>query len=305
MTILNVHALTLSRISIGTKKRITNPFSTYDWVKTWHETIGTKWDLYILHTDNDVVAPFARKGNEVIFAGGDEVADYLDVIGDPQGKQHAWPEIIEYLKKDGVASLHLRNIPEDSPTLGFFQKTSGVLKEEDTTPIIPLPASWEEYLSKLDKKSRHELERKLRKFEREYNDIEIFDSKDAVADTGILLSLMKLDSRKSAFLTTDMELFFRSIIGRFTSNETLTLLYIAGKPAAAMLAFRFGETVMGYNSGFDEQLFSGAGFYLKSMHIKRAIDEGIRKYNFLQGNERYKYDLGGKDFFVYAVDILL
>jgi CelD/BcsL family acetyltransferase involved in cellulose biosynthesis len=70
-----------------------------------------------------------------------------------------------------------------------------------------------------------------------------------------------------------------------------------------MLAFAVGDTLMGYNSGFDETNFSGSGFYLKAKMLERAEQQGFRNFNFLQGNERYKYELGGKDFFVYKADI--
>lgn len=265
------------------------PFSTYEWIKMWHETIGKEYDLYFLNVNNDVIAPFARKNNEIIFAGGDEVADYLDIIGADDAKKIAWPEIIEFLKTDGVTSLHLNNIPENSPTLLFFPH-----QKEDTTPMMTLPPT-------LDKKARHEMERKIRKFEREQTDIEIHDK----LDIDLLLSLMKLDERKKRFLTLDMESFFQKIIQTFQKHIVLTILTISGVPAAAMLAFRYSDTIMGYNSGFNEQRFSGAGLYLKTMHIKRAIENGMKIYNFLQGSERYKYDLGGKDFFVYRINVNL
>jgi CelD/BcsL family acetyltransferase involved in cellulose biosynthesis len=112
---------------------------------------------------------------------------------------------------------------------------------------------------------------------------------------------MKLDPRKKEFLSPDMERFFRKI----HSMGTITELRVSGTPAAAILAFRVGDTLMSYNSGFDDTNFSGSGYYLKAMHIKRATESGIKTYNFLQGNERYKYELGGRDFFVYRIDVAL
>ncbi|KKW09984.1 MAG: hypothetical protein UY48_C0025G0006 [Candidatus Gottesmanbacteria bacterium GW2011_GWB1_49_7] len=269
----------------------TAPFSTYEWVKAWHETIGKDWELYILSVNNDVIAPFARKGNEIIFAGGDEVTDYLDIIGPDDAKKKAWPEILAFLKNEEVTSLHLNNVPQNSPTVSFFKShASSIIKEQDTTPMMTLPPT-------LDKKDRHEMERKIRKFVRENANIACKDGNNIE----ILLSLMKLDPRKKEFLTPAMEQFFQKI----HTMGTITELLVDKVPAAAMLAFRVNDTLMGYNSGFDETNFSGSGFYLKAMHIKRAIESGAKTYNFLQGSERYKYELGGKDFFVYRVDVTL
>lgn len=259
---------------------LTFPFSTYEWVKIWHETIGKEWELYLLNVNNNVIAPFAKKNNEIIFAGGDEVADYLDIIGPDEKKIQAWREITSYVQG---CSLHLRNIPENSPTISFFKA-----EKEDTTPITTLHPI-------LNKKNQHEMERKIRKFEREHNDIKFADSDD----TEILFLLMKLDARKKEFLTSDMEEFFRQIMKQFGK---LTILTVNNTPAAAMLTLSDGETLMGYNSGFDETNFSGSGFYLRAMMLSRARGEGYKYFNFLQGSERYKYELGGKDFFVYKVD---
>jgi len=256
---------------------MTTIFQSDEWVKIWHETLGKEWEL--------VGNNLARKGNELILAGGYEVADYLDIPGPA-----AWDEI---KKQFSGYHLILRNVPQDSPTVQYFH-----MEKEDTTPMMTLPPV-------LDKKNRHEMERKIRKFEREQENIKIYDSENVVRDTELFLSLMKLDERKRKFLTLDMEEFFKKIISAFQKNIVLTILTVTDKPAAAMLAFKYDDTIMGYNSGFNEERFSGAGFYLKAMHIQRAIESGIKTYNFLQGNERYKYELGGKDFFVYKIDITL
>ena len=250
-------------------------FQSEEWIAAWHETIGKEWEL--------VGNNLAKQGNELILAGGYEVADYLDING-------SWDEI---RKKFQGYHLTLRNVPEDSPTVKYFH-----MEKEDTTPMMTLPPV-------LEKKARHEMERKIRKFEREQTDIKIYDSTDPVADTELFLFLMKLDERKKRFLTLDMEDFFKKIISAFQENIVLTILTVGDMPAAAMLAFKYGDTIMGYNSGFNEERFSGAGFYLKTMHIKRAIESRMKTYNFLQGNERYKYELGGKDFWVYKVDTIL
>jgi hypothetical protein len=246
------------------------PFSSNEWISAWHETIGKEWELV---GDN-----LAQQGPELILAGGYEVADYLDIPDTTK-----WDEI---KKKFHGMHLILRNVPEDSATVKYFQ-----MEKEDTTPITPLPPD-------LDKKNRHEMERKTRKFEREHTDLQFSE----INNIQILFDLMKLDPRKNEFLTPDMEEFFRRIAKQFGK---ITVVTVSGKPAAAMLTFAVGDTLMGYNSGFDETNFSGSGFYLKAKMLERAANQGFKKFNFLQGNERYKYDLGGKDFFVYKANKLL
>ena len=52
-------------------QKVPSPFSTSEWIRAWQETIGKEWELL----DHNL----ARKGNELILAGGYEVADYLDI----------------------------------------------------------------------------------------------------------------------------------------------------------------------------------------------------------------------------------
>jgi hypothetical protein len=80
---------------------------------------------------------------------------------------------------------------------------------------------------------------------------------------------------------------------------------IHGEVAAATFAFKTKDSLLLYNSGFDGKKFTGAGFYLKAMGVKLVIEKGLKTYNFLQGNYRYKYELGGKDFFVYKASLIV
>ena len=282
------------------------PFFSLAWHALWFDILGKDWEPYLLTVDDAVVAPFARKNNEVIFSGGAEISDYQDIIGPNEKKQEAWQQILEYGKNDGVTSFHFRNIPESSPTVSFFQKIpNAAVAQEDTTPIILLPATWDAHIESLPYKKRHELRRKLRKIEKEHRNPTIAVSTDPARDITILLELMQKDEQKHVFLTPDMTLFFQRIARTFANDISLLILHMGDKPSAATLSFIADQSYMLYNSGFNRECCPYAGFYLKAMSIKYALEKGLKEYNFLQGNERYKYDLGGKDFFVYSVNLAL
>ncbi len=282
------------------------PFVCYDWHRIWYDVFQEEDNAFVLHVNDTVLAPFMRKGHKISFSGGEEIADYLDVLGSSVEKQTAWVELLSYLKSLHITHIHLRNIPESSSTLTFFSRQPHTtLQKEDTTPKVALPGTWDEYLSSLTRKYRHELERKLRKFEREHVNAIINESSDPVRDIHIFLTLMQKDSAKEKFLTDQMKTFFVKMVGAFSDQTSLLLLTIDGKPAAGTLSFTHDKTYYLYNSGFDRSCCQNAGFYLKAQSIKRAIEKGFQEYNFLQGSERYKYELGGKDFGVYTVDARL
>mgnify|MGYP001571330714 FL=1 len=282
------------------------PFFTHAWHRLWFEVLGKDWEPYLLVIDDVVVAPFAKKNNEVIFSGGAEISDYQDLVGPHEKKQETWQQILEHGKNDGVTSFHFRNIPESSPTVSFFQKFShATVAQENTTPTITLPATWDAHIESLPYKERHELRRKLRKIEKEHHNPTIAVSTDPARDITILLDLMRHDAEKQAFLTPDMTVFFQKIASTFAADISLLILYMGDKPSAATLSFIADQSYMLYNSGFDKECCPYAGFYLKAMSIKYALDKGLKEYNFLQGSERYKYDLGGRDRFVYSVALAL
>jgi CelD/BcsL family acetyltransferase involved in cellulose biosynthesis len=278
------------------------PFATYDWHVTWHQTLGDGYESYILVVDDAIVAPFARKNNEILFSGGEEISDYQDLIGPQDKKAAAWQEIMNQLRLDGITAIHLRNVPEHSPTLAFFQNVpNATITKEDTTPVMNLPTSWGAFIESLSYKPRHELERKMRKFEREHQNIRIVESNTPGGDIHILLNLMHKDEKKHVFLTTGMSTFFERIALTFAPHISLLLLYMDDTPAAATLSFIYEGASLLYNSGFDKECCKNAGFYLKAKTIKHAIEKNLPTYNFLQGSERYKYELGGRDFFVYSI----
>ena len=283
------------------------PFFTWPWHNDWQTVFGNSCQPFYLLIDNKVIAPFVKKDQTVIWSGGEEIADYLDLIGPDEAKVSAWPQIIEFFKQEHVMSLSLRNVPENSPTITFFKTLpNAVITQEDTTPTISLPPTWEEFIeSAPSRKYRHELERKIRKFEREHPDAEVTVSQNPEKDVDILLTLMEKDADKKMFLTPAMGIMFRKIAGTFKDNISLLLLGMGDKHAAAALSFVQKDTYYLYNSGFDKDCCPNGGFYLKSMSIKYAIEHGGKTYNFLQGSERYKYELGGKDFFVYSIQYQL
>ena len=275
------------------------PFSTYAWHKHWQSVFGNEGENYTLLVNNEIMAPLLRVQNTLCFSGGKEISDYMDILGPNELKAQAWEEILEYMKKDGVKNIEFNNIPESSASAQFFggnEKT-----QEDTTPFFELPRTWDEYVKKLNKHSRHELRRKLRNFENEHEELVIVESTQPHQDINELLRLMCFAEGKKQFLTPQMEIFFRGLPAVFPTSTSLLFLEVDGKNIASTLSFITDTELLLYNSGADLRQYSISGFYLKANSIQWAIEHKLKVYNFLQGNERYKYDLGGKDFPVYTV----
>jgi len=74
--------------------------------------------------------------------------------------------------------------------------------------------------------------------------------------------------------------------------------------AAAVLCFESEQELLLYNSGYDPAFAPlSVGFVSKALTLKRAIEEGKQRFDFLRGAEPYKYDLGAQDLKVYRLVI--
>lgn len=274
------------------------PFYTHGWHMAWKESLAPTADT-LVYSNGDALVSLVIQGNEAHLSGGEEIADYLDCLGQDTKKEAFWKELLPFLRHTGQTKLVLRNVPAHSPTKDILVSLGATADIEDMTPTMLLPETDEAYLLSLDRKSRHEFKRKVKKFELAYPSSEIVVSK--TVDIAVLLNLMKHDVDKKIFLTKEMEEFFIAIptIPEVKTLQT-TLKIQNGLIIASSIFFIVDDTLLLYNSGFDA-VYQGSGFYLKAKTILWAIKNGYKEYNFLQGQERYKYELGGKSVPVYKI----
>lgn len=296
-------------------------FSTPEWADTWWRSFGQQRELLILTLRDgaDVVgiAPFfiERSGERrlVRFMGGVDVTDYEDVIAQPGKESMLWEAVLEYLGPQPW-ELDLHNVPGASPTIEILRQkgpASGycvAIEREDVCPVIdPLPPSWDAYVDSLDKRSRHELRRKRRRLTGD-SDLEIeitWHAPDLPKAMEDFIRLHKLSSAdKSEFMTPQMSGYFGDLAQMCQQHGWLSLAFLAvsGKRVSSIMSFEYGDTFYLYNSGYDPDFeHLSAGVMLKALAVDYAITSGKRCYDFLQGSEPYKYDLGGKDTEVYQI----
>jgi CelD/BcsL family acetyltransferase involved in cellulose biosynthesis len=76
-----------------------------------------------------------------------------------------------------------------------------------------------------------------------------------------------------------------------------------GRQAAALFNYDYNGRVWVYNSGFDPEAFShlSAGVILTAKAIEKAIENGRTAFDFLRGDETYKYRFGAEDTTVHRI----
>lgn len=205
------------------------------------------------------------------------------------------------LKNDfGVASVQYDYIREDSPAYKILKSTSiHTPLQQEVSPFIPLPSTWDAYLEMLERTDRKELKRKLRRLDTISHSVDFHNPSDNDEVFTDFVRLHKLsDPAKDTFMTPPMERFFKDIYHLPIPQweQKIATLNIEGKPSAAVFFFVSDDSLLLYNSGFDPlQKYYSVGLLLVTHLIKYAIEGKKKTFDFLRGSERYKYDLGGQD----------
>jgi CelD/BcsL family acetyltransferase involved in cellulose biosynthesis len=306
-------------------------FSTWEWMSTWW-TAYQPGSLHIVtcHTDDGTLAAIApwfitqtEAGQSSLSTiGCKEVTDYLDLIVDDAYTDAVLPRLAAHLKQTSVVfdTIFLCNIAEDSITYREFPlclEEQGFLVElhpEDVCPVVSLPGEWKTYLEQLDKKQRHEVRRKLRRALGQNSEVSwyIVDaSHNLDEEMSHFFRLMAAsDPEKADFLQDDNnQRFFQSITAIMLERGWLQLsfLTVEGMRAAAYLNFDYAGTISVYNSGLDQQNYGhlSPGIVLLAFNIEHAIETGHHTFDFLQGDEEYKYRMGGQDRRVFNLEARL
>jgi len=288
-------------------------FGTWQWQETWWRCFGEDRALRICTVSEGkelvgIVPLVGLEGDPTARAlqlvGGTDVADYLDVIAEPARVPEVLAAALDALEWD-VIDLHA--LPEASPArpaLARLAEERGYRfeeKVEDVCPLLQLPATWDDYLAMLNKKNRHELRRKMRRLEQEADSrVRVTHDIAALADDVDTFITMHRTSqgRKGRFMDARMIEFFHALARIYFMEKWLHLAFldIDGALAATTLSFKHGNTVALYNSAYDMQYRRlSPGVLLVAYVIRDALAGRFQVFDFLRGDERYKYDLGGQD----------
>ena len=307
------------------RSRFDTIFLTWEWQFTWWQALGTRrGPLYLLAAREEghltgIIPLYLvdTAGSRTLHVVGCiEVADYLDMIVEAGREEDVYAAFLEWLTGPQAPAWHcleLCNQPDVSPAHTRFPELArqaglGVeVVKEDVCPIVTLPDDWEAYLESLDKKQRHEIRRKLRRMEREVPEAGLRfvsggDQLASAVDQFIALHRLSTDA-KHEFMTEEMQAFFHAI-ARATADAgwlQLSFLDIGDQPAATLFCFDYHNEILVYNSGYDPEAYPALspGWVLLARVIENAIALGRRRFDFLQGNEDYKYRFGGVDTLVY------
>jgi CelD/BcsL family acetyltransferase involved in cellulose biosynthesis len=307
--------------TLHAESRLRSPFLAWTWQREWVAVFGEGRRLELRRALDDsgrlvALLPLVEIApDRWLLAGGADVSDYLDLLVARDREEEAWTALLAARAADrAVWELHA--VPADSPTvtaLPALAAAAGLEASapvEERCPILELPASWDALLASLSGKHRHEISRKLRRFEREAPDGRVGWETTPAGIASRLDDFLALHRRsregKAKFMDARMERFFRRAITALaaTGGARLAFLDLPGGPIASFVTLEWEGTVGLYNSGFHpDQAALSPGLVLLAHVIRDAIERGRRRFDFLRGEERYKFEFGPTPVPVHAVTI--
>ena len=295
-------------------------FLTWEWQSTWWKHLG-EGDLLLLgfRADDDGrlvgIAPLFHTQTDsresiLHLVGCRDVSDYLDLIVEQGQEDIVYPALLDYLETEGPewGLADFCNIPEGSTTFVRLRELAEargyqtLVEIEDVCPIIDLPATWDEYLMTLSKKQRHEVRRKMRRADAEVDTrfVVVGPEHNLETEIGIFVDLhQKSSPEKDEFMDPQMVGFFYDVAQVLQDQGWLQLVFVEmdGEKAASLLNFDYGGSILVYNSGYDPARFYhlSPGIIVTARSIEHAIALGRAKFDFLRGDEVYKYRFGAQD----------
>ena len=268
----------------------------------WEKRAGTAHRLLLVEGDGALL-PLCEGRDGLMFLGEEDLVDYHSPLG--EGVPDLVAEFAATLRAG--AGFRLDSLPrEAAEAVGKGLREAGIevdAVEHVSAAVLDLPDDFDGYLAALGKKDRHELRRKRRRFEAELGPPML----DAAAPQGEAFDhFVRLHraaaGEKGSFMTGEMAAFF-SAVGEIPGTRIDLLRDGAGAVVAAAFGFVDDDGYYLYNSAYDPAAGSASpGVVLLGLLIERAIGLGLHRFDFLKGDERYKYRLGARPRPLYEIE---
>ncbi len=306
-------------------------FLSWTWMAGWLKAVKTDWlilaarasdedgnrvDKYCAFFPLRLRTHAAPKGGATtqVVPAGTRFADYTGLICQPDMQQEAmrsfssalqemsWAEInLQFLRLNDSAQQYLGAAFSETGQKVAFRAAppDGAGINNHICPSVELPNNFDDYLSSLSTNMRQKLRRLLRKLDND-DELEITQvtAETLERDVEILVNLwtrrwqMK-KKRQTPAIQANLRGMFKFYFG--LGILQLPVLWKAGQPIGAlgnMIDWQRREVAF-VIAGRDPDCPSPpSGLMLHAHSIREAISKELKRYDFLRGNERYKYSFG-------------
>jgi len=231
--------------------------------------------------------------------------DHLDFIARREDHGACVRAVLDQLdeRPGEYDGLILGELHPTSPTLNAFMEWAEQRdhlwyeREHRQVPFVDLPDSFDEFLGGLSANMRYHIRRRRRGLLRERSArLEMVEDGPRVTERlGAFLELHRRRWEQEGLSGHFGDAEMRQFILRFCKRAAdagllrLHVLLLEGAPQAVLIAFHEKQTASYYQIGWNPNCpVASPGVLLMAHSIEQAILEGLARYDFLRGDERYK-----------------
>jgi len=307
-----------------------NVFLTWDWQYEWWLTYGVGKQLYIItiyegdqligilpsHITIEKIFPGVPRVKFLKFMGTGEVySDFLDVIVVPDYKEKVAKLLSSYFREPQPWNiLELSDVLGNASIAGVKSYLSSEelmwSAEGGVCPGIEFNDNWDDFLASLSKKMRYEVRSDRRKLDK-VGEIEHYTVTDSADLSYAMAEFERLHQdrfvkkgEKGVFVSQAYTQFHNNVARRLLERGWLNLVFIRvdGINVACRYQFIYKERIFDYLPGLDTNWYKhSVGMVQLSHCVENAIKRGCHRYEFLRGDESYKYRWKAVDQHLYTL----
>ncbi|MFC1903013.1 GNAT family N-acetyltransferase [Chloroflexota bacterium] len=294
-------------------------YLTHEWQSTWwkHFGAGKKLNILLIEKEKQVIGiiPLVKVRYGIGLIG----VDTLETIGSvnsnyvwlvtPDNREEVMSALLAYLGEEldrNKVLLMLTYIPESSKFLNLLRRNGNpfsrntIIRERVMTlaPYIPLPATWDEYFASLSQNRRYIINRAMRALSEEGHRVQLqqygADSMDAALSKLFAFHRRRWESLNipSAFSDSRIREFYGEIARQFLGKNWLyfSCLTVDDEIVSTNYYFVYNRKLYACITARDTEYSDyGIGHLHRALAIKDAIEKHLQEYDFLKGDEPYKF----------------
>ena len=304
-----------------------NPFLSWSWVRTWVEIYGQAYDPLIFvikdrgHTigivpfyiDTHLHLGLSRKGT-IRWLGDQFVSsEFLDALAPHYQQYTVWWNVMNWLlENDDVnwSFLFLDDMLDTNFSVQILEQISKKLATgyhrtvKNILPVLFLPHSWEEWVDthpnvEFLSMTRNRSRRLRKKHAIEIRLIQSPQEFDSAVEIFFNLHQKNWQSRgmPGSFVTDEKREFYRRMGRLFLENGWLQFRfsYLDGRPATSEFGIILDNVYYSLQSGYDPDLRKfNMGHFLFYEIVQTLVKKGVKRIEFLRGDEKYKFKWGAQ-----------
>jgi len=292
-------------------------FSTWEWLAPWWHVFGKGQKLHVLALldgSSQLVglAPLALTTQPVLpglrfrvlrlMGDGSEDSDNLDLPVRPGYEKQFTAALLDHLTTAirwdfcGLNTLPSHSLVGNALMRELDDRRWTCFTNARPWSFVEMPNSWEQYLQQLTSKERGKIGLRTRRLEKRYDVCYLKGTEstlDSALDTLFRLHRDRWGVRgeSGSFKSQKRRQFYEEVSLMLLKRGWLEfwLLEVDKKRVAAQFGLRYSTTVFSLQEGFDPAFSADSvGFVLRAHVLKELIGRGVRRYDFLAGQDSSK-----------------